>query len=374
MRLEAAIALIIGGVLILTAGIYLSEKSKAPPLLETLAISTTTSLSTPEKVQLLTSAEKAKKYPLAPEISTPDGFINTPSTSSGQAGPITIGEFRGKKVVLLDIWTYSCINCQRTLPYLRAWYEKYKDQGLEIIGLHTPEFAFEHLLPNVEVAVKKFGLEYPVVLDNDFSTWNALGNQYWPRKYLIDIDGYIVYDHAGEGNYAETEAAIVKALEERRIRLGLPETIKADITKPADIVVVDAKELGSPEVYFGSSRNQFLANGTRGISGIQNLTLPPDYVLNELNLGGRWNFAPEYAENLGGALIGFKYKAKNVYFVASSASGTDVDIYQDGKLLKTLRIQAETLYTLIENPSYGEHLLEIKVKDAGLRAFTFTFG
>src|SRR3989338_6458846 len=126
--------------------------------------------------------EKNKKFALAPDISTPDGFINTNNL------PITISEFKGKKVVLLDICTYSCINCQRTIPYLNEWHKRYEDKGLVIIGLHTPEFSFERILKNVEKAVKDFGIEYPVVLDNDFSTWNAYENRYWPRKYLIDID------------------------------------------------------------------------------------------------------------------------------------------------------------------------------------------
>ena len=163
----------------------------------------------------LSIKQKNAKFTLAPDISTPDGFVNT------DGKPITIAEFKGKKVVLLDIWTYSCINCQRTIPYLNEWYKKYQDEGLEIIGLHTPEFSFERVQKNVEEAVKNLGIKYPVVLDNDFSTWNALSNQYWPRKYLIDIDGYIVYDHAGEGEYDRTELAIQNALKERNNRLDI---------------------------------------------------------------------------------------------------------------------------------------------------------
>ena len=143
--------------------------------------------------------EKSKRYSVAKEITTPDGFINT------DGKPVTIGEFVGKKVVLLDIWTYSCINCQRTTPYLNAWYEKYKDDGLVIIGLHTPEFEFEKVYQNVLDATNRLGIKYPVVLDNDYSTWNAYQNRFWPRKYLIDIDGFVVYDHIGEGAYEETE-------------------------------------------------------------------------------------------------------------------------------------------------------------------------
>src|SRR3989338_2998501 len=148
--------------------------------------------------EYLSREEKSKQYQLAKEITTPDGFINTDDK------PIILNDLIGKKVILMDFWTYSCINCQRTTPYLNSWYEKYKDAGLEIIGMHTPEFDFEKKYENVEKAVKQFGIKYPVVLDNDRATWQAYKNYYWPHKYLIDIDGFIIYDHIGEGGYAET--------------------------------------------------------------------------------------------------------------------------------------------------------------------------
>ncbi len=160
----------------------------------------------------LTKGEKSLVYKKVPELSSIDGYINT------EGRPITFASLRGK-VALLDIWTYSCINCQRTIPYVNQWYEKYKGEGFEVVGLHTPEFAFERVQANVEEAVRRFGITYPVVLDNDYSTWKELGNQYWPRKYLIDIDGYIIYDHIGEGAYEETEKAIQNALSEREIRM-----------------------------------------------------------------------------------------------------------------------------------------------------------
>jgi thiol-disulfide isomerase/thioredoxin len=153
------------------------------------------------------AAEKAKIYDSAKEIVSPAGFINTDEN-------LQIKNLIGKKVVLLDFWTYSCINCQRTLPYITSWYDKYKDAGLEIIGVHTPEFAFEKEYDNVVAATKKWGVNYPVVLDNDYGTWQAYKNRYWPRKYLIDIDGYIVYDHIGEGGYDETEKKIQELLME----------------------------------------------------------------------------------------------------------------------------------------------------------------
>lgn len=162
------------------------------------------------------SLKTSEAYQRAPEISTPDGFLNT----KGKA--VSLEELRGKKVVLLDIWSYSCINCQRAFPYLNEWYKKYKDQGLEIIAVHTPEFAYEQNPENVEEAVRKYEVEFPVVIDNDYSTWKAYDAMHWPRTYLIDLDGYIVYSHTSEGSYEETEKRIQELLEERKRKLENP--------------------------------------------------------------------------------------------------------------------------------------------------------
>ncbi|OGI92484.1 hypothetical protein A2933_01070 [Candidatus Nomurabacteria bacterium RIFCSPLOWO2_01_FULL_46_18] len=312
--------------------------------------------------------EKSKKFILAPDISTPDGFINTNNL------PITISEFKGKKVVLLDIWTYSCINCQRTIPYLNEWHKEYEDEGLVIIGLHTPEFSFEKVQRNVEKAVKDFGIKYPVVLDNDFSTWNAYKNQYWPRKYLIDIDGYIVYDHAGEGQYKETEVAIQKALRERADRLGMNIEVSSNISKPENVVSVESGKVKSPEVYFGWARNEFLGNGVASAREEQVFYLPESISPNKLYLEGIWSFSYEYAENENTASIVFKYEAKNVYITAGSAGGVEIEIYKDDVFVKKVTIKDETLYTLIQDADYGKHVLRIVVPKAGLQAFTFTFG
>jgi thiol-disulfide isomerase/thioredoxin len=331
------------------------------------------SISKPEETKsinnnFLTLEQKKAKFTLAPDISTPDGFINT----DGQ--PITISEFKGKKVVLLDFWTYSCINCQRTIPYLNGWYQKYGDKGLVIIGLSTPEFAFERILKNVEDATKSLGMKYPVVLDNDFSTWNAYQNQYWPREYLIDIDGYIVHDHAGEGDYAETENAIKEALNERSSRLGIKSNMDNSIADPSNKISVDPNKVGSPEMYFGSNRNEYLANGKSHTSGVQNLTAPTNIKLNQLYLDGTWSFIPEYAQNSGGGNIFLNYQAKNVYMVASSIEGTNVEVYLDGKLINTIFIQSEKLYNIVKGADYGQHTLELKIKSPGIEAYTFTFG
>jgi thiol-disulfide isomerase/thioredoxin len=148
------------------------------------------------------------------EIVNPAGFVNTNDK------PVKLSDYVGKQVILLDVMTYSCINCQRTFPYVNTWYEKYRDEGLIVVGLHTPEFAFEKDKTNVEKAMKEFGITFPVVLDNDYATWNALDNRFWPHMYLIDIHGNIVYDHIGEGAYAETESKIKELLTERENFLG----------------------------------------------------------------------------------------------------------------------------------------------------------
>ena len=301
--------------------------------------------------------------PKAPEIVDPSGFINT----GGQ--PITIGQFKGKKVILLDIWTYSCINCERTLPYVESWYEKYKDEGLVFIGLHTPEFAFEKVQSNVEAAVKRLGLTYPIVMDNDYATWNAYGNQYWPRKYLINANGEIIYDHIGEGNYDETEQAIVKALSELDGK-----QVQISTTTPVGVIPMDPNKVQSPETYFGSNRNEYLANGIQSTSGQQNLTLPTTFDSNALYLEGLWNFSPEYATSNSPAKIVFKYNAKNVYMVGSSDAGVTVTVMKDGVKEKTLFIKGDELYTLIEGSDYGEHTLEVDIPSGGLDAFTLTFG
>ncbi len=326
------------------------------------------------------AAVKSTQYPKAPEIVRPSGFVNT----DGKA--ITLGEFKGKKVVLVDFWTYSCINCIRTTPYLNAWYEKYKDQGLEIVSIHTPEFAFEQVLANVQKATTDMQIKYPVVLDNDYATWGAFKNQYWPRKYLVDIDGFIIYDHAGEGEYEATEKMIQKALAERAQVLGEEAGNLTGTVKPGETMDVDFGKVGSPETYFGSGRNELLANGTPGTSGVQSFAAPENPSKNKLYFGGVWNITPEYAESKESGSIVYRYKAKNVYLVMSSKAGTNITILIDGKPVTdamkgadvkaggVIRVQENRLYRLIEGDAYEEHTIEIKVDGAGLEAFAFTFG
>lgn len=349
-----------------------------------------TALATTSTNIAVNDMQKAIRYPKAPELASIDGYINTGTGQDNKPLPITIKQFKGKSVVLVDFWTYSCINCQRSLPYVESWYQKYKDQGLVIIGVATPEFAFEHVYDNVANATKQFGITYPVVLDNEYGTWNAFGNQYWPRDYLVDIDGYIVHDHAGEGDYDVTEKAIQAALAERAKRLGT-DMPASGIATPTNIVTVDGRQLGSPETYFGSNRNEYFGNGTQGKSGVQTFTLPQSFDANTFYLGGSWDVQPEYAQSEGEGTLVYKYRAKNVYLVAGSASGKDiqVEVTRDGKPLDKsdagkdvkfengksyVTINQNRLYHVVGDTDYGEHILEFIAPSAGLQIYTFTFG
>jgi thiol-disulfide isomerase/thioredoxin len=303
----------------------------------------------------LAAADKAAAYQPAIEIANPTGFINTSST-------FMLASLVGKKVVLLDFWTYSCINCVRTIPYLNAWYQKYASSGLEIVGIHTPEFDFEKNLTNVQNAVAEYGIHYPVILDSNDGTWNAYNNLYWPHEYLIDMAGYIVHDQIGEGSYTQTETEIQKLLAQRDQILGSDTSSISSST--VNITPPNLNEISSPETYFGAARNSLLANGVVMTNGDQTLTAPAANTIqpNQLYLAGKWNFADQYATNLtAGAIITYEYIAGNVYIVAAGTpAGTIVDVMQDGQPITaadagtdvhngTIVISGNKLYNVVKN-------------------------
>jgi thiol-disulfide isomerase/thioredoxin len=402
MMLQKNITLVVVLVLIIGAIVYMGRGKVGPGNISTPVVDVVSSenvlgdsmavktkdkeISPPTKITAKVDTTKARvamkamKYERAKEITTPDGFINSNNL------PITISQYVGKKVVLLDIWTYSCINCVRTLPYLNDWYTKYEDKGLVIIGLHTPEFDFEKNYDNVKAAVEKYGIKFPVVLDNDYSTWTAYQNRYWPRKYLIDIDGFIRHDHIGEGGYSETEKQIQELLKERAEVLGVKADVELPVTDNGSAPGIFGQ---SPETYFGSARNEFLANGKRGQAGIQEFTLPEKFSPNGLFLSGSWNMMPEYAESdsLKTSIV-YEFNAKKVFLVASSDISTNVEVLVEGKALgsakgddvKTidgkdiLTVSNSRLYSIYSGESAGQHKLELKISQKGFKAFAFTFG
>lgn len=338
--------------------------------------------SSPSPSESLATPSTSKPFPRYREIANPAGFVNTDS--------VKLADLVGRKVVLVDFMTYSCINCIRTFPYLNAWYDTYKDQGLEIVAIHTPEFAFEKNIENVRQAMQRFGIKFPVVLDNAYGTWNAYKNSYWPRKYLIDIDGYIVYDHIGEGGYDETEAKIRELLMEKKVRdHGTTDALTDTFAHPTGTVTsINAQ---SPETYFGAARNEYLGNGSSGTEGRQNFSASSHAALNELLLDGTWDMQKEFAKNVQPlARVLYRYAAGKLYFVASADGNTRVRVLRDGKPLSAdiagsdiviehgqsyLNVHEERLYNLIDDTrGAGEHDLELIIETPGLEAYTFTFG
>ncbi|WP_052697889.1 thioredoxin family protein [Luteibacter yeojuensis] len=279
--------------------------------------------------------------------------------------PLKMSQLRGK-VVLIDFWAYSCINCLRTLPHVTRWYDQYKDKGLVVVGVHSPEFPFEKQEGNVRDAIKKFNIHYPVAQDNDLATWDAWDNQYWPAEYLVDQRGNVVAHHFGEGNYMEMENAI-------RTLLGLPRL--ADAKAETDKDAPDFNQLGSPEMYFGSDRSKNNASPEGDRTGTRDFTAPSRLELNQFALVGKWEIGRENASLVGSSgEIRLHFKAKKVHMVASANDAVTLEIAVDGKPQAPVTVQASQLYTLFDGDGYKDHVLTIKVPKANFHAFTFTFG
>jgi len=312
---------------------------------------------------------KTSDFPIegtAPSLSGILGWINS--------NPLSEADLRGK-VVLVDFWTYSCINCIRTLPHLNEWHKKYKDNGLVILGVHSPEFDFEKKMENVAGAVEKYDITYPVALDSNHETWKAFNNQYWPAHYLIDIQGNIRYHSFGEGHYAETEAAIQQLLLEAKL-LTL-DKITGIKEPPAD---TDFRSIGTPEIYFGYLRINNVGNKDVDVrpNTPHVFAEPTEIEENRFYFAGTWTIgseASELSEN-GGKLI-LRYKASKVNMVAEAKDGEaiPVEVFLDGKPVGVIPISSPQLYNLIDTGGdYDWHTLEIRIPDPGFRAFTFTFG
>ncbi len=327
-------------------------------------------------VQLyVTSMSSAKEsFNKAPELQGIAGYINT--------DPIKLEDFKGK-VILVDFWTYTCINCIRTLPYLNSWYEKYSDDGLVIIGVHTPEFEFEKNYENVLAAVKKYGIKYPVVQDNDYQTWNAYQNKFWPRKYLVDINGNIRYDHIGEGSYEEIEKVIQELLSERTKKFDFK--MDETISKPANAVDVDFTKINTPEIYLGYTFARADLGNSEGFKPEQtvNYSLPSTITPNRVYLDGVWKNNADHMELISGkGKVLLFYSAKDVNIVAGENSVLEVLL--DGQPVGENRgsdiinnkvlVREQRLYNLVSNQDYNSRLLEIDVEGKGFKIYTFTFG
>ena len=299
--------------------------------------------------------------------------------------PLTREQLKGK-VVLIDFWTYSCINCIRSIPFVRAWHQRYKHQGLVVIGVHSPEFAFEKDPANVRKAVADFRIGYPVALDNNLAIWRAFDNRYWPAHYLADAQGRIRYHHFGEGRTDETESAIRALLAENgAMKLG----DKARVTAMGASAAADFRSVRSPETYLGTRRAQNFVSPGGLRPGTSNYLLPARYQLNDWALDGRWTVEAQRSVSvLPGGKIAFQFRARDLHLVLGSVSGKPVRyrVSLDGQAPGADhgmdideagygRVTGQRLYQLVRQKEPGrERLFTIEFLAPGAEAYAFTFG
>ncbi len=304
----------------------------------------------------------------APELRPGGEWFNTE--------PLTLDELRGK-VVLIDFWTYSCINCIRTLPFLKSWHQEYSDDGLVIIGVHTPEFEFEKDPSNVKQAITDFEIEYPVVQDNNYATWNAYNNRYWPAKYFIDKDGKIRWTHFGEGEYDRSEEVIRELLQETGSDPGPSSMPSGDNT-------IHSR---TPELYLGYGR-------IRAFTSPENIrkdqstqySIPSVITANTFAYGGTWTITKEHAAASQGSRLKLNFSSKEVYLVMRHRdSEGDVRVLLDGEPVSennqgedvtnsTVTVHKDRLYHLVSLPEPGRHVLELEFLDDNIQIFALTFG
>ena len=372
MKSEIRTAIITGviivGIVIGIAGYFM--------LLEKPQVDINNNLSTlPQNKSQIPADEST--YPLAPDLIGIADYVNTT--------PDELKSAMKDKVVIYDFWTYSCINCIRTFPYLKAWNEKYADKGLLIIGIHSPEFEFEKDINNVKMAVAKYGLKYPVVLDNDHQTWQAFGNNYWPAEYITDYLGHIRHTHFGEGEYDQTEKVIQQLLDERAQRLGL--NLNAD-GGLLDIKEHEFSNQQTPELYFGydfSPGRDFIGN-SEGFQPekVVSYVLPSNLKQDHIYLVGQWKNLPDRMQTVSdNGKIVLPYYAKDVHIVAAG-SDADIQILLDGKAITandsgldvkngTVQISEHRLYNIVSSEQAGSHILTITAHPE-FQIYTFTFG
>jgi thiol-disulfide isomerase/thioredoxin len=328
---------------------------------------------------LLATAAAASGQQMLPDLSGATSWLNSP--------PLNRDQLRGK-VVLIDFWTYSCINCLRSLPYLRAWDEKYRASGLVIIGVHTPEFDFEKNPANIQKALRKFGITYPVAVDSQHRIWSAFHNEYWPAHYLIDAKGRIRYHHFGEGEYEETERQIQELLKERKDAQPMPAGPLPLHASGAE-AAADGAALGSPETYIGYQRaERFASPGGLQSDRARNYLAPASLERNQWGLSGAWIDRGEAAElRAAHGKILFRFHARDLHLVMGPgagpvrfrvridgrAPGADHGVDCDEQGFGT--VTEDRLYQLVrQHGKIEDRTFEIEFLDPGVRTFAFTFG
>lgn len=294
----------------------------------------------------------------APDIRGIEAWLNTPGNK-----PVDLASLRGK-VVLIDFWAYSCINCQRAIPHTVGWYRAYKDSGFEVIGVHTPEYAFERVAGNVASGAADLGITYPIALDNNYSTWTNYRNRYWPAEYLIDAKGIVRHIKFGEGDYDGTEKLIRQLVLDANAGAALPPPVDAADTTPA---------IGlTPETYFGVGKVINFGGNERYDQGSATFTYPPALAVNSFALSGRWSLdyqgATAESDNSG---IKLNYHAKNVYLVVGGTGS--LTVLRDGKSTTLPISGAPTAHQVVAGEQVVDGTLEV-VPSQGLQVYSFTYG
>ena len=308
------------------------------------------------------------------------------------SAPLSLRQLRGR-VVLVDFWDYTCVNCIRTLPYVQAWHARYRDKGLTVIGVHTPEFTFAQYESNVERGIREFGLTYPIVIDSNREIWKAFANRYWPTKYLLDKDGYLRYGHFGEGAYIETEQAFQELLREIDPSISLP-TIMEAVREEDHAGSVCYRPTG--ELYLGNRRGRIGNAGGFKEDQIADYEFSGSLGENLFYASGRWASTAEYFETVenGPHSLRLKYEASavNLVMACPHAASAEVVILLDGKPLTMsqatrdirfreladgqpesyLVVDSPRMYFLVDNHDFGSHELELRCSP-GVAAFAFTF-
>jgi thiol-disulfide isomerase/thioredoxin len=306
----------------------------------------------------LLGVNRASARSATPELVGIDGWLNT-------AGPLTIAGQRGK-VVLVEFCTYTCINWRRTLPYVNRWHSQYGPHGLQIIGVHTPEFGFERVRPYVESAIRELEVRYPIAQDNEFQTWRAWDNQAWPSFYLLDRDEKVRLVREGEGNAQEIERAIRSLLSLARAGSRQHTADDADLSR-----------IGTPEIYFGSLHHtpQDRAQSPRQGEAAYAFAQLSGPELNEYQLDGSWARGEEpLVLRSPRGRVRLRFSAAKLYVIAGSSQPAPVRVSIDGGKERTIEVSIPTLYTLLDGDAYRAHLLELECATPGLSLFSATFG
>jgi cytochrome c biogenesis protein CcdA/thiol-disulfide isomerase/thioredoxin len=345
-------------------------------------------------VQMFTPAATPAKLPVQTAVDTQpvlDDLGEMPALSGAvqwlNSPPLTAESLRGK-VVLVDFWTYSCINCLRTLPYVKAWAEKYRDQGLVVIGVHAPEFAFERDIGNVTKEAKKLGIDYPIAIDNNYSIWRAFNNQYWPAHYFIDASGHIRYQHFGEGDYAQSERVIQELLRQAGAK-NISTTVSQVAGQGVEQAAGNQADI-SPETYLGYARADSFASGAASQDMVARYSVPATLQLNSWGLAGNWTVGGENVTlNAPNGRIVYRFHARDLHLVLGPVSGGKPVAFKvtlDGKAPGEMHgadiapdghgvVTDQRLYQLIrQTDGVGEHTFSIEFEQAGVAAYAFTFG